>query len=215
MEDFHTNAAIRRLKHGDIGGLAWLVERYQVRAVRTAYLITYDRALAEDIVQAAFVRVYHKIAQFDQNRPFEPWFTRIVVNDALATARKHQRTLSLDTPISPHSNGTNGNGEAADLDFTDLLADDTPLPEMMMEADELRGAIREALAVLTPDQRAVIVLRYYLGYSEQELASELNVPPGTVKWRLHAARKQLGVLLRRFSPLSTSVSLPSKNQQEG
>jgi len=72
--------AIRRLKRGDIGGLEVLASRYQVKAVRTAYLITRDPALAEDVVQDCFVRVFHSIAGFDSARPFEPWFMRSVVN---------------------------------------------------------------------------------------------------------------------------------------
>lgn len=214
MEDFQTSAAIRRLKHGDIGGLAWLVERYQVRAVRTAYLVTYDRALAEDVVQAAFLRVYEKIHLFDSARPFEPWFTRIVVNASVAAAKKHQRTLSLDVPLQSaphHSNGSDAGGNG--FSFAELLADDGTQPEKLVEDGEIRNAIREALATLTSDQRAVVVLRYYLGYSEQELAAELNVAQGTVKWRLHAARKQLGVLLRKFSPIQQS--LPFTDTQEG
>jgi RNA polymerase sigma-70 factor (ECF subfamily) len=213
LDDFQTSAAIRRLKHGDIGGLAWLVERYQVRAVRTAYLITYDRATAEDVVQAAFVRVYEKIHQFDAARPFEPWFTRIVVNAAVAAARKHHRTLSLDVGRSPTSHSANGNVAGGEFNFAEFLADDTAQPEKLVEDGEIRNAIREALATLTPDQRAAIVLRYYLGYSEQELAAEFNVAPGTIKWRLHAARKQLGVLLRKFSP--AQQALPFTDTKEG
>ena len=57
--------AIARLKRGDVGGLEVLVRGHQVRAVRTVFLITRDRALAEDIVQAAFLRAYERIGQFD------------------------------------------------------------------------------------------------------------------------------------------------------
>ena len=75
--------AIARLKRGDISGLEALVRKYQVQAVRAAYLIIRDRALAEDIVQAAFLRAYERIGQFDAGRPFGPWFLRSVVNDAV------------------------------------------------------------------------------------------------------------------------------------
>ncbi len=68
--------AIARLKRSDIAGLETLVRAYQLRAARTAYLIVRDRALAEDIVQSAFVRVFEHIDQFDARRPFGPWFLR-------------------------------------------------------------------------------------------------------------------------------------------
>jgi len=62
MED---GEAIRRLKRGDMGGMETLVSRYQVKAVRTAFLVTHDVATAEDVVAEAFVRIYHRIHQFD------------------------------------------------------------------------------------------------------------------------------------------------------
>ena len=72
--------AIERLKNGDIGGLEVLVRRHQVRAIRAAYLIVRDHALAEDVVQGAFVRVYERIGSFDERQPFNPWFMKVVVN---------------------------------------------------------------------------------------------------------------------------------------
>ncbi len=171
--------AIARLKRGDIGGLKALVHKYQVQAVRTAYLITRDRALAEDTVQAAFLRACERIGQFDAGRPFGPWFLRSVANDAVKSVTRSKRQISLET------------GSLADL-----LADPNPGPAQVAEAADLRQTVWDALGKLPPAQRAAIVLRYYLGLSEAEMASELACPPGTVKWRLHAARKRLRRLLR-------------------
>ncbi len=84
MED---RIAISRLKQGDLTGLESLVNCYQVRAVHAAYLILYDRARAEDVVRTAFVKVVERAHQFDDGRPFAPWFFRIVANDALKAAR--------------------------------------------------------------------------------------------------------------------------------
>jgi RNA polymerase sigma-70 factor, ECF subfamily len=190
-EDKESRAAITRLQRGDIGGLAVLVKRYQVQAVRAAYLIIADRAVAEDVVQSAFLRFYERVHHFDPERPFAPYFMRIVANEALQVARKRARELSLDAEVSE-----------GELTFADLLPNTSAEIEAVFEAgeseDELRHAVKEALKKLSPDQRAVIVLRYYLGMSEQELADELNTPNGTIKWRLFAARKQLRVLLRPF-----------------
>lgn len=179
MEDHN---AIARLKRGDIGGLAALVERYQVRAVRAAYLITQDRALAEDVVQAAFLRVYQRIGQFDAARPFRPWFMRSVVNAAVQAAQRQSEQLSLDADA------------ASGLDFADLLPDPTPGPDAAERA-ESEQVVRAALRKLPPPQRAAVVLRYYLDMDEREIAQALDTAPGTVRWRLHAARKQLRGLL--------------------
>jgi len=182
--------AIVRLKRGDIGGLEALVRQYQVQAVRTAYLITRDRALAEDIVQAAFLRAYERIGQFDAGRPFGPWFLRSVVNDAVKAAARRQRQVSLEA--------SSEGGEEASL--ADLLADPGPGPDDWVEAAELRQTVWAALGELPPAQRAAIVLRYYLDLSEAEMADELACPPGTVKWRLYAAQKRLRTLLRPLWP---------------
>lgn len=85
--------AIRRLKQGDIGGLEYLVARYQVRAARAAFLITHDDPLTEDIVQESFVRLYHNIRRFDETRPFEPYFIQSVINAALNAIEKESRQI--------------------------------------------------------------------------------------------------------------------------
>jgi RNA polymerase sigma-70 factor (ECF subfamily) len=186
--------AIARMKRGDIGGLEALVRRYQVRAVRAAHLIVRDRETAEDIVQSAFLRAYERIGQFDARRPFGPWFLRSVVNDAIKAAARRQR----EVPLEADSEG----GEAS---LIDLLADPNPGPADLVEAAETRQAVLAALDRLPPAQRAAIVLRYYLGLSEAEMADELACPPGTVKWRLHAARRRLQTLLH---PLWSRISEP-------
>jgi len=182
--------AIIQLKRGDINGLEALVERYQVRAVRAAALITQDRALAEDIVQTAFIRVYKRIDQFDDSRPFAPWFMRIVTNDAVKAVQRGKRHLSLDAPISVAED---------DVTFADFLEDTLPLPEAVLEDDEYKAQIRTALLELPPEQRQAVVQRYFLDMSEKEMAEVTGVPAGTVKWRLSAARKVLRVILPRIT----------------
>jgi len=66
MED---QIALSRLKQGDLNCLEFLVKRYQARAVHAAYLILYDRALAEDVVQTAFVKVVEYLHQYDEQHP--------------------------------------------------------------------------------------------------------------------------------------------------
>ncbi len=180
--------AIERMKHGEIGGLAVLVRLYEVQAVRTAYLITRDHALAEDVVQNAFLRAYQRIDQFDLARPFGPWFMRSVVNAAIQAAHRQERELSLDAAV------LDGPG---DLTFADLLPDAAPNPDDQVERAELRQAVWDALGKLTPDQRAAVIQRYYLDMSDEEMAERMAIKPGTVRWRLHAARQRLRALLAR------------------
>lgn len=173
--------AIGRLKRGDPGGLEVLVRRHQVRATRTAYLIVRDRTLAEDVAQSAFVKAYEKIGRFDETRPFGPWFTKVVVNDSIKAASRREKTVSYSNE-----------GE----DVVARLADPNLGPEDIVEEGEMQRLVWEALAGLPPAQRAAVVQRYYLGMSEKEMAEESASPPGTIKWRLHAAKKSLAKLLR-------------------
>lgn len=172
--------AIARLKAGDIGGLEILVHRYQVPALKVAVLIGRDYALAEDIVQAAFLRAYERIDQFDAARPFGPWFLRGVANDARkAVTRRPQLPLDARTAATLATHPDPG----ADLDA--LLA-----------AAETREALWAALDQLAPEQRSVVVARYYLDLSDAEVARQFAIPAGTARRRLHDARRHL----RRLVP---------------
>ena len=186
MEESDSNA-VARLKSGDIGGLELLVRRYQLKAVRAAWLITRDRLLAEDLVQAAFLRVYERIDQFDSSREFAPWFMRSVINEALKTATRTGRSISWEENFDPANEPPE-------------LSSDQAGPVELFEQAETRQAIGEALDRLPAVQRAAVVLRFYLGLSEAETAEQLGCPPGTVKWRLHAARQQLQTLLNEWRP---------------
>ncbi len=170
--------AITRLKHGNIDGLETLVSLYQMQALQVAYLTIGDYALAEDVVQAAFLRVYERIDQFDSARPFGPWFLRSVINSAL-TAVTSRRELSLDTQ------------QADEIEIP------SPAPGLqeMLEAAETKEEILAAIAKLPPVERAAIVMRYYLDWTDAEVSYRFSVPPGTVRRRLHAARKRLRSLL--------------------
>jgi RNA polymerase sigma-70 factor (ECF subfamily) len=181
--------AVARLKAGDIRGLETLVDAYYTRAVRAAYLVTHDEALAEDVVQSAFIRAYERIASFDATRPFGPWFLRSVVNGAITQAAARSRIVTLD---------------AGDVDalprVLDIAAEPGPGPEALLEQAESREEVWRALDQLPPPQRAAIVMHYYLGLPDAESAERLGVPPATVRWRLHAARKRLrGLLAGTFS----------------
>lgn len=177
--------AIQRLKRGDIGGLETLVQIYQVKAVRTAYLITRNADLAEDIVQDAFVRVYNAIHGFDSTRPFEPWFLRIVVHAALKASQKMTWQVKFGDHVEEEA-------------FT-RLASQMDTVESQVEAVEFQDQLWEAMEKLSPRQRAAIVQRYFLDMSEKEMAAELDAAPGTIKWLLNAARERLRALLAERS----------------
>ena len=181
MED---QTAISRLKQGDLNALEVLVDRYQAQAVRAAYLILYDRSQAEEVVQAAFVKIAGRIHQFEDGRPFGPWFSRIVVNDALKLANQQKRSVSLDEGMDPAARQLAG-----------WLADPNPGPELRVEQKEARQAILVAIQSLPPGQRAAIVMKYFLDMPMAELSRETGRPLSTIKWWLRDARHRLRSLL--------------------
>jgi len=173
--------AIQRLKNADMRGLEALVSLHQLRAIRAAYFITQDLPVAEDIVQEAFLKLRGSIRGFDQSRAFAPWFLRSVVNAAIKAARRQSRQVPIDD-------------EAVESLLADLRSGPEPV-ETQFEQTEFQERVWTALQALSPRQRAAIVQRYYLEMSEKEMSASLEAPPGTVKWLLNAARRNLKTLL--------------------
>jgi len=175
--------AIQLLKKGDIGGLDFFVCAYQLKAVRVAYLITRDPAVAEDIVQDAFVHVFVAIRGFDETRSFEPWFLRSVVNASVKLLQKSARQVQVA-------------GDDDESVLAELITQVESL-EAQVETSQIQDQIWAAMRELSPRQRAVIVQRYFLGMSEAEMAEESDTATGTIKWLLNAARERLRRLLER------------------
>ncbi|HLA81015.1 MAG TPA: RNA polymerase sigma factor [Thermoleophilia bacterium] len=193
--------AIAILKEGNLQGLEELVQRHQLVAVQTAYLIVGDRPQAEDITQAAFLKVAGKIHQFEDGRPFRPWFLRIVTNDAVKASSRAKRHQSLDV--------------ALEMDLPpEWLLDPKPGPEELVDTVENRAVVWHALELLTPTQRASIVMRFFLGMKDREISEELRRPLSTIKWSIHAAKEGLRSLLRR-ADLPDSPLPPEANSERG
>lgn len=178
-------AAITRLRRGDARALDTLVLRYQVGVTRAAFLITRDRGAAEDAAQSVFVRLIERIQQYDPRRPFAPYLYRSVIHEAIKIARKRERDLSMDA-------------ETEGVTLAEVLPDWTNDPAARFEQAEARRVVWAAMGQLPPKQRAVAVMRFYLEWSEAEIAETLRVPVGTVKWRLHDARVRLQRILAPY-----------------
>jgi RNA polymerase sigma-70 factor, ECF subfamily len=145
------------------------------QAYRAAYFVVHDTAAAEDIAQEAFIAAARSLDRFDWRRPFAPWLHRIVVNRAIDWARAR----SLRKEIG---------GDA-------LQSVDRAVDLEQPGTDNPFGELREALAELTPEQRAVIVLRYLLEYTPGEISRMLELPRGTVNSRLRRGLDQMRATL--------------------
>jgi RNA polymerase sigma-70 factor, ECF subfamily len=176
--------AIKQIKDGDIRGLEEVVKRYQEKAVQIAFLITRDSGQAQDVVQDAFIRAYEQREHYDPDRPFAPWFFKIVSNLAVRAALRDQKSMSLDL-------------EEESMALLDRHAEHADL-ETVYEKIETEADICRALSTLPPEQRAVFIMHYLVDLKETEIAAALNRPPGTIKWQLFRARERLQVLLRHW-----------------
>jgi RNA polymerase sigma-70 factor (ECF subfamily) len=186
--------AVARLKQGDLSALEDLVTHYYLPALRTAYLVLQDKGQAEEVVQTVFLGLKDTIRRFDPQRPFGPWFLRCVVNAALNHTRREARFLSLDSA-----------GEDADFSAQHWLYDQCPGPVELVEENERKQAVSQALTQLTPQQRAVVVLRYYLEMDENEMAQTMRQPKSSLKWWLHTAKIRLRGLLSALDPVQRPV----------
>ena len=165
---------MRGAQTGSASDFEALFRHHWPGAYRAAYLVVHDGAAAEDIAQEAFVSAVRALDRFDRGRPFGPWLHRIVVNRAIDWTRA--RTLRREVGDEPL-----GTAEA-------------PQPR---SSNELSAEAMAALASLSPDHRAVVVLRFVLDYSPGEIAELLELPRGTVNSRL---RRGLDTLQTRVAP---------------
>lgn len=165
-------AWVRGAQAGSVSDLERLFREHWPRAHRAAYLVVQDAAAAEDIAQEAFVGAVRALDRFDRRRPFGPWLHRIVVNRAIDWARA--RALRKEV-----------GGDA----LAELAA---PLAGVKSAYSEPTAA---ALASLSPEHRAVIVLRYLLEYTPGEISRLLGIPRGTVNSRLRRGLDRLQAAL--------------------
>ena len=157
---------------GSEADLEALFRMHWPRAHRAAFLIVHDHAAAEDIAQEAFLSAVRNLDRFDRRRRFGPWLGAIVANRAIDWTRSRAaRRESAHEP--PEAIG---------------VADErTPEPY----SDDVLAALGE----LSPEHRAVVVLRHVLEYTPGEIARALSLPRGTVNSRLRRGLDALETLL--------------------
>ena len=168
---------MRGAQAGSASDLEALFRHHWPGAYRAAYLVVHDAAAAEDIAQEAFVSAVRALDSFDRRRPFSPWLHRIVVNRAIDWTRA--RALRR---------------EVGDEQLAVVAAGEDAPP------DDLSSEAMAALAGLSPDHRAVVVLRYVLDYSPGEIADLLELPRGTVNSRLRRGLDALQEHVTREQP---------------
>ncbi len=154
----------------DLG--VWLDASY-ARAYRTAYLIVRNPADAEEAVQDAFLRVWRFRDSLPEGSAREPWLYRVLVNSCHSLLRREipRRNRRAEEDLGLHDRG--------------------PRPDQIAEERAAQASVANAIRALPDHLRVPVILRYWTGLSEREIAQAIGRRPGTVKSRLHEARRRL------------------------
>ena len=170
---------------GDMTALAILVDRHKDLVYRVAMQITKNSDDASDVLQDAFLKVYDSINAFRQESAFETWLYRIVVNLSIDAVKKRKRQQESMASLS----------EVSDVHQNPDIQQD---PTRQAERNELQEWVTQAVNSLSIKHRAVVILHELEGLSHPQIADILDCSEGTVRSRLHYARKRLRVLLAQY-----------------
>lgn len=173
MSDTDDKSLVARCLEGDNKAFEELVDRYQEAVFNVAFRMVGRYEDAQDIAQTVFLKSYQHLASYDENHKFFSWIYRMTINEALNFKARTRSTEPL----------------------AESIVSDSPTPEENLQASRVSESIGKALSGLTPEYRAVVVLRHFEDLSYEEIATTLRIPEKTVKSRLFSARRQLGLTL--------------------
>jgi len=173
---------IDRSRKGDGEAFGVLVERYQRRVVGVALAVVHNQDDAIELAQETFVRAFENLSKFESRSSFSTWLYRIAANLAIDFWRREARHVVL-------------HGEDAENEIGKMPSSQGDSFKEVSRI-ELSARLRRALEELTPEHRAVILLREVEGMSYDEISEVLQCPRGTIMSRLHYARTHLRNILK-------------------
>ncbi|NMM61305.1 RNA polymerase sigma factor [Clostridium sp. P21] len=171
MDEFNI---IQRCKEGDMDAFNNLYKRYSSKALKTVYLICGRNNIAEDIVQEAFIKCYKEIKNLKNPETFQAWFYRLLTRITWRYCSKEKNHLHIES-IN---------------DNKDIIADSLAVSDIA-EKSEIRELVNIAVNKLSIPLKTTVILYYYNELSIKEISKVLGCFQGTVKSRLHNARKLL------------------------
>jgi RNA polymerase sigma-70 factor, ECF subfamily len=181
---------LRRHLEGDPSAFRTLVERYHRELFQFALRYTNSKAVADDIVQEAFLQLHLSAPSFDPTRKLKPWLFTITANKARDQFRSRSRRKEV--PLDAQVGGEDDAGQS----FLNLMADETAEPDVSMETGEQSALVRKVIDEMPKHLAEILVLGYFHDFAYRDLADILGIPLGTVKSRLHAAVTHFGTRYR-------------------
>jgi RNA polymerase sigma-70 factor (ECF subfamily) len=192
-------ALAKGLREGDERAFATLIDRHSSAMVRVALAHVPSRAVAEEVVQEAWIAVVRGIDRFEARSSLKTWIFRILTNIAMRAGSREARSVPFATLAAAEDTG----GTSVDPDRF-LPADHElfpghwaamparwPTPEEGLLSGELRQVILDAIAELPSAQRTVIGLRDIEGWESAEVSEALEISPGNQRVLLHRARSKV------------------------
>jgi RNA polymerase sigma-70 factor (ECF subfamily) len=170
MSDDLDAAKVRACLAGDPQAFAGLVAQYEKPVYNVALRMLRNPDDARDIAQTVFMKAWQNLAQYDPQYKFYSWIYRMAINESLNVLRVRDR-------------------DAGPVD--ERLAEEGAGPPDCLDEDQRRGVLLRAVERLKPEYRAVIVLRYFVDRSYEDMGEILGIDARTVKSRLYTARQQL------------------------
>jgi RNA polymerase sigma-70 factor (ECF subfamily) len=182
-----------RARGGDQDAFAEIVRCHQRRVYGVALRMTRRHEVADDIAQDTFVRAYRSLDRFELGRPLGPWLVKIAVNLSInylnAPARREQALYTEESPDGPAGASLSSDPSREPLESN---------PMRRLASSELARALAGALEKLTPEHRAVLLLKVDEGLRYDDIAETLGISRGTVMSRLFRARAHLKILLEDY-----------------
>lgn len=169
MKSLADTALVTLTLKGEMRAFEELVDRYQKVLYNTVLKIVQDADDAHDITQSGFVKAFENLGSYKSQHKFFSWLYRIVVNESLNALRGRKETEDIDSGLMAAVKN----------------------PAEVYEDTEREQYIDKALQMLTPENRAVVVLRHFQDLTYKEIAHVLDIPEKTVKSRLFTARQLL------------------------
>lgn len=160
---------LKNIREGDQEAFAELYNKYAEYALRVAMAVTKNKMSAADAVQESFIRVYKNIHSFDIDKPFEPWFYRILINECNRIMGKNSDLILVDDFIENN--------------LQEAVKDDHKFEEY--------ESLYKAIESLEDNNKIPIVLKYLKGFQENEIAEILGINVNTIKSRLFKGRQKL------------------------
>ena len=185
---------LERARQGDRDAFGRLVRRHQRRVYAAALHILGNHSDADDVTQEALVRAYRGLATFDGRADFFTWLYRITVNTALNALRSGRRTAALSQRGCAEAAHIGGRPEA--------LGQGPVSPAQQAQQTGEVARVLEAVAQLSPALRVTIVLATIEELPHKQIAEILEIPEGTVAWRVNEARRVLKLRLSAAEPAS-------------